>query len=270
MSLLIEQALNGVQFGVMLFLLAAGLTLIFGIMGVINLAHGSLYMIGAYAMAFVAAKTGSFLLAAPAGLIAAGAAGMLMEYFVIRKLYARDHLDQVLATFGLILFFNQLTTLLFGRQPLFVEIPAFLEGSVAIMEGVRYPVYRIAIILVGLLTAVGLYVLIARTRLGMLIRAGATNRDMVRALGVDIRLLYTVAVRARRDAGRACGRHGRADPLGAGGHGRAGADPHLRRRGHRRRRLDPRRVRRRDDRGYRRHHAARLPAADVPPDHDRP
>ena len=192
MSLLIEQALNGVQFGVMLFLLAAGLTLIFGIMGVINLAHGSLYMIGAYAMAFVAAKTGSFMLAAPAGLIAAGAAGMLMEYFVIRKLYARDHLDQVLATFGLILFFNQLTTLLFGRQPLFVEIPAFLDGSVAILEGVRYPVYRIAIILVGLVTALGLYVLIARTRLGMLIRAGATNRDMVRALGVDIRLLYTI------------------------------------------------------------------------------
>jgi branched-chain amino acid transport system permease protein len=192
MSLLIEQVLNGLQLGVMLFLLAAGLTLIFGIMGVINLAHGSLYMIGAFAMAFVANKTGSFLIAAPAGLLAAAAAGMLMEYFVIRKLYARDHLDQVLATFGLILFFNQMTVLLFGRQPLFVQIPGFLEGSVAIFEDVRYPVYRLAIIAVGLLTAVGLYLLIARTRLGMLIRAGATNRDMVRALGVDIRLLYTV------------------------------------------------------------------------------
>lgn len=192
MSLVIEQALNGVQFGVMLFLLAAGLTLIFGIMGVINLAHGSLYMIGAFALAYVANKTGSFLLAAPAGLLAAGAAGMLMEYFVIRKLYARDHLDQVLATFGLILFFNQASVLLFGRQPLFVQIPEFLSGSVLILDGVRYPVYRLVIIVAGLVTAVGLYLLIARTRLGMLIRAGATNRDMVRALGVDIRLLYTI------------------------------------------------------------------------------
>jgi branched-chain amino acid transport system permease protein len=192
MPLLIEQALNGLQLGVMLFLLAAGLTLIFGIMGVINLAQGSLYMVGAYAMAAVAAKTGSFWLAAPAGLLAAAIAGMAMEYLVIRKLYARDHLDQVLATFGLILFFNQMTTLIFGRQPLFVEIPDFLQGSVPIVAGVRYPVYRLAIIAVGLATAIGLYVLIARTRLGMLIRAGATNRDMVRALGVDIRLLYTV------------------------------------------------------------------------------
>lgn len=192
MSLVIEQALNGVQFGVMLFLLAAGLTLIFGIMGVINLAHGSLYMIGAFALAYVANKTGSFLLAAPAGLLAAGAAGMLMEYFVIRKLYARDHLDQVLATFGLILFFNQASVLLFGRQPLFVQIPEFLSGSVLILDGVRYPVYRLVIIVAGLITAVGLYLLIARTRLGMLIRAGATNRDMVRALGVDIRILYTI------------------------------------------------------------------------------
>ncbi|MFZ9501525.1 MAG: branched-chain amino acid ABC transporter permease [Beijerinckiaceae bacterium] len=192
MSLLIEQALNGVQLGVTLFLLAAGLTLIFGIMGVINLAHGSLYMIGAYAMAAVAAKTGSFLLAAPAGLAAAAVAGVLMEYLVIRRLYARDHLDQVLATFGLILFFNQLTTIFFGRQPLFVQIPAFLDGSVAIFEGVRYPFYRLVIIGVGLLTALGMYLLIARTRLGMLIRAGATNRDMVRALGVNIGLLYTL------------------------------------------------------------------------------
>lgn len=192
MSLLIEQALNGVQFGVMLFLLAAGLTLIFGIMGVINLAHGSLYMIGAFAMAWVANVSGSFFLAALAGLLAAGVAGVLMEFLVIRRLYARDHLDQVLATFGLILFFNQATVLLFGRQPLFVQIPDFLDGSIEIMEGVRYPAYRLAIIAVGLLTAMGLYLLIARTRLGMLIRAGATNREMVRALGVDIRLLYTV------------------------------------------------------------------------------
>ena len=126
------QILNSVQYGLLLFMLAAGLTLIFGIMGVINLAHGSLYMIGAYAMAAVAASTGSFLLAFPAGLAAAGLAGVLMEYLIVRRLYARDHLDQVLATFGLILFFNQLTTILFGRQPLFVQIPAFLDGSVMI------------------------------------------------------------------------------------------------------------------------------------------
>lgn len=191
MSLLVEQALNGVQLGVMLFLLASGLTLIFGIMGVINLAHGSLYMIGAYATALTAAKTGSFLLAVPAGLGAAALAGIAMEYLVIGRLYGRDHLDQVLATFGLILFFNQLVILLVGRQPLFVGLPPGLEGSLQVGLGIRYPVYRLAIIATGIAVAIGLYLLIARTRLGMLVRAGATHRDMVRALGVDIRLLYT-------------------------------------------------------------------------------
>lgn len=191
MTLLLEQLLNGLQFGVMLFLLAAGLTLIFGIMGVINLGHGSLYMIGAYAAAIAAERTGSFLVAVPAGLAAAGLAGMAMEYLVIRRLYARDHLDQVLATFALILFFNQTVTLLFGRQPLFVSIPPALNGSVEIVAGLAYPVYRLAIIAVGLAVAVGLYFLINRTRIGMLVRAGATHRDMVRALGVDVRLLYT-------------------------------------------------------------------------------
>jgi branched-chain amino acid transport system permease protein len=192
MILVYEQVLNGLQLGVMLFLLAAGLTLIFGIMGVINLAHGSLYMIGAYAAALTAAKTGSFLLAVPAGLAAAAAVGMAMEALVIRRLYARDHLDQVLATFGLILFFNQMAILLVGRQPLFVGIPPGLEGAFPVGGGVQYPVYRLLIIAVGIAVAVGLYLLIARTRLGMLVRAGATHRDMVRALGVDIRLLYTV------------------------------------------------------------------------------
>ena len=192
MTLVYEQALNGLQLGIMLFLLAAGLTLIFGIMGVINLAHGSLYMIGAYATALTAAKTGSFLLAIPAGLGAAALVGIAMEYLVIGRLYGRDHLDQVLATFGLILFFNQLVILLVGRQPLFVGLPPGLEGSVPVGLGIRYPVYRLAIIATGIAVAVGLYLLIARTRLGMLVRAGATNRNMVRALGVDIRLLYTV------------------------------------------------------------------------------
>lgn len=191
MTLVLEQLLNGLQFGVMLFLLAAGLTLIFGIMGVINLAHGSLYMIGAYAGTWVAAETGSFWLGIPAGLAAAALTGFAIEALVIRRLYARDHLDQVLATFGLILIFNQGITLIFGRQPLFTKLPAAFDGSVEILPGLPYPTYRLLIIATGLLVALGLYLLINRTRVGMLVRAGATNREMVRALGVDIRLLYT-------------------------------------------------------------------------------
>ncbi|MBT1154081.1 branched-chain amino acid ABC transporter permease [Aminobacter anthyllidis] len=192
MTLFLEQMLNGVQFGVMLFLLAAGLTLIFGIMGVINLAHGSIYMIGAYAGTWVAAETGSFWLGIPAALAAAAISGVAIEFLVVRRLYQRDHLDQVLATFGLILIFNQTITILFGRQPLFVSMPALLDGSVELLPGLFYPIYRLAIIAVGLLVAVGLYLLINKTRIGMLVRAGSTNREMVRALGVDIRLLYTL------------------------------------------------------------------------------
>lgn len=192
MALLLEQLLNGVQLGVTLFLLAAGLTLVFGIMGVINLAHGSLYMIGAFAAAWVAAQTGSVFLALLGGLAAAAAVGMAIEFVMLRRLYARDHLDQVLATFGLILFFNQGITILFGRQPLFVNLPEFLSGAVEILPGVPYPVYRLVIIAAGLLVALGLWLLIQKTRIGMLVRAGATHREMVRALGVDIRLLYTL------------------------------------------------------------------------------
>ena len=192
MILLIEQILNGLQLGVTLFLLASGLTLIFGIMGVINLAHGSLYMVGAYAMAYVAMKTGSFALAFPAGVIAAGVVGIGVEYLVVRHLYARDHLDQVLATFGLILFFNQAIILLFGRQPVFVQIPESLSGSVQLLPGLKYSLYRLVMIGVGLASAAGLYWLITKTRLGMLIRAGASNRDMVRALGVNIGGLFTL------------------------------------------------------------------------------
>jgi branched-chain amino acid transport system permease protein len=191
-ALLLEQMLNGIQLGVMLFLLAAGLTLVFGIMGVINLAHGSLYMIGAFVAAWLAAETGSVLLALLGGLAAAGLVGMAIEYVVLRRLYARDHLDQVLATFGLILFFNQGIIILFGRQPLFVDLPEFLSGAVEILPGVPYPVYRLLTIVCGLLVALGLYLLIQKTRIGMLVRAGATHREMVRALGVDIRILYTL------------------------------------------------------------------------------
>ena len=192
MALLLEQLLNGVQLGVTLFLLAAGLTLVFGIMGVINLAHGSLYMIGAFAAAWVAAQTGSVVLALLGGIAAAAATGMAIEYVMLRRLYARDHLDQVLATFGLILFFNQGITILFGRQPLFVNLPGFLSGAVEILPGVPYPVYRLVIIAAGLLVALGLWLLIQKTRIGMLVRAGATHREMVRALGVDVRMLYTL------------------------------------------------------------------------------
>jgi branched-chain amino acid transport system permease protein len=192
MILILEQLLNGLQFGVMLFLLAAGLTLIFGIMGVINLAHGSLYMVGAYAGTYVATETGSFWLGLPAALGAAALTGFAIEALVVRRLYARDHLDQVLATFALILIFNQLIVLGFGRQPVFTALPSGFGGSVELLPGLPYPTYRLLIIATGLSVALGLYLLINRTRIGMLVRAGATNRDMVRALGVDIRLLYTV------------------------------------------------------------------------------
>lgn len=192
MLLFLEQLLNGLQQGVMLFLLAAGLTLIFGIMGVINLAHGSLYMIGAYAAAVAAAKTGSFAIAALAGLAAAGATGLLLEFLVIRKLYSREHLDQVLATYGVLLFANELMVVLNGRTPLFMQVPPALAGSVEVLPGVPYPTFRLAIIGVGVLVAAVLFWLIDRTRLGMLIRAGATHREMVGALGVDIRRLYTL------------------------------------------------------------------------------
>lgn len=192
MTLALEQILNGIQFGVALFLLAAGLTLIFGIMGVINLAHGSLYMIGAYSAALAVERTGSFAVAVLAGLVTSAVAGLIIEFVVIRKLYARDHVQQVLATFGLILFINEGATILFGRQPLFVAIPPILSGSVEIIPGVPYPVYRLAIIAVGLLVAAALYVFVNKTRIGMLVRAGSTHRDMVRALGVNVRLLYTL------------------------------------------------------------------------------
>jgi len=191
-ALLAEQLLNGLQLGIMLFLLAAGLTLVFGIMGVINLAHGSLFMVGAFAAALVAQASGHWWLGLLAGMAAAAATGMVVEVVVLRRLYARDHLDQVLATFGLILFFNQGITMLFGRQPLMVQLPQGFAGAIEIMPGLPYPSFRLLIIAVGLLVALGLYWLIQHTRIGMLVRAGATHREMVRALGVDIRALYTV------------------------------------------------------------------------------
>lgn len=190
--LFFEQALNGLQHGVMLFLMAAGLTLIFGIMNMINLAHGSLYMVGAYVTASVAGASDSFIIGVLAGMIAAGLTGAVLELLALRRLYARDHLDQVLATFGVILTFNELTKIIWGAQALFMTTPPWLSGTVEIIPGVPYPAYRLFIIGVGLGVAVLLRHLIVKTRLGMLIRAGATNREMVGALGVDIDRLYTV------------------------------------------------------------------------------
>jgi branched-chain amino acid transport system permease protein len=190
--LLLEQVLNGLQLGVTLFLLSAGLTLVFGIMNLINLAHGSFYMIGAYVAATVTAYTGSFVLGLLVALPAAGLVGMLVEVVVMRRLYFRDHLDQVLATFGLILFFNELTRIVWGRQPLFMDVPSALNSTLEIIPGAPYPAYRLAVIAVGAMVALFLYLLIAKTRLGMRIRAGATHREMIAALGINIRVLYTL------------------------------------------------------------------------------
>lgn len=190
--LLIEQILNGLQFGVMLFLTAAGLTLVFGVMGLINLAHGSLFMIGAFAAAATAAATGNFIAAIAASIAAAAAMGAVIEILVIRRLYARDHLDQVLATFALILIFSEGTRYVFGSFPLYLNIPDILSGPVTLPGGIQYPLYRLTLIGIGLMVAMGLFLLISRTRLGIQIRAGESDREMIAALGINISFLYTV------------------------------------------------------------------------------
>jgi branched-chain amino acid transport system permease protein len=192
MLLFIEQCLNGLQFGLLLFLLAAGLTLVFGIMDLVNLAHGSLYMLGAYFAATFAAWTDSFVIAALLALAATLVAGMALEVVALRRLYGRDHLDHVLGTFGLILFFNELVRIIWGPAGLSLPLPMWLIYPIEILPGLFYPTYRIAIILTALLVALFLYVLVMRTRFGMLIRAGASNREMTGALGVNINLLYTL------------------------------------------------------------------------------
>ncbi len=191
MTLFFEQLLNGLQFGAMLFMLAAGLTLIFGIMGVVNLTHGSFYMVGAYCAAYAIGSTGSFLMGVVAALLGAGLYGLLVEVTVIRRLYKRDHLYQVLATLGMLFFTNEAVSLIFGRRPPMVGIPPMLEGAVMLAPGFQYPVIRLMFIVLGAAVAVGLWFLVNRTRIGMLIRAGADDHEMVDALGVDIRKLYT-------------------------------------------------------------------------------
>jgi len=192
LGLVLEQTLNGLQYGVMLFLMAAGLTLVFGIMNLVNLAHGSFYMVGAYLATAFTEKTGSFVLGVALALPATLLVGVLVEIVALRTLYERDHLDQVLATFGLILFFNELVAIVWGRAAIFTSVPQFLSGHFRILPGLPYPTYRAVIILVGIAVAVFLWALVTRTRLGMRIRAGASNRTMIAALGVDIRLLYTL------------------------------------------------------------------------------
>jgi branched-chain amino acid transport system permease protein len=186
------QALNGLQFGLILFLIAAGLTLVFGVMDFINLAHGVQYMVGAYLTAAFAAWTGSFGTALLLALPTALAFGLLLELVVFRHLYDRNHLDQVLATFGVIIFLNEAVRLVWGAAPLSVPMPDALSGSIELPGGINYPIFRLAIIGAGIGVAALLYVLVNHTRIGMLIRAGATNAPMVSALGVNIRLLFTI------------------------------------------------------------------------------
>jgi len=192
MDYLLLQVLNGVQLGLLMFLLAAGLTLTFGIMDLVNLAHGSLYMMGAYIAWTLIGWTDSFVLGAILALPAIFLLGVAVEAAVMRRLYARDHLDQVLATFGLILFFNELVRVIWGPGGKSIAVPAFLNRTVEILPGVPYPAYRFAIIVVGGAVAILLAWLVARTRVGMLIRAGASNRRMIGALGVNIELLFSL------------------------------------------------------------------------------
>jgi len=185
LNLILGQALNGLQFGILLFLMAAGLTLVFGIMSFVNLAHGSLYMFGAYLAATIATHSGSFVLAILSSLVLVFLLGWILDKVGLSILHRRSHLDQVLATFGLVLFSNELVRIIWGNAPIYMDAPSYLSDAVNLF-GLNYPAYRFAIIVAGLLVAVGLYFLIERTKIGMLIRAGASNRNMVSALGVNI------------------------------------------------------------------------------------
>lgn len=189
--LIIEQALNGLQFGLMLFLLAAGLTLVFGIMDMINLAHGSLYMVGAFFAAWFVQLTGSFVIGVLLAIVATALVGVVLEVVIFRRLYARDHLSQVLATFSLILILNESVRMIWGSD-LPLSAPQALSGPIEIIPGLLYPSYRLVIIVVGLVLALALYLLVSKTRMGALVRAGASNREMAMAMGVNINALFTL------------------------------------------------------------------------------
>lgn len=192
LTLALVQILNGLQFGLILFLIAAGLTIVFGVMDFINLAHGVQYMVGAYLAAAFTAMTGSFAVGLALALPAALLFGLLLEVLIFRHLYDRDHLAHVLATFGVIIFLNQAVKFLWGAAPLSVPVPALLSGTVTLAPGMLYPVYRLVIIAAGLAVGGLLYWTVNHTRLGMLVRAGASNAPMVSALGVNIRLLFSI------------------------------------------------------------------------------
>jgi len=191
-AFLLIQLLNGLQYGLLLFLVASGLTLIFGIMGIINLAHGSFYMVGAYLAWSLASLTGDLLSAILIGIPLTVVFGMALEWLLIRRLYERDHLYQVLLTYGLILVFEELRSMIWGDDVHGVPVPELLSYSIPLTDTLSYPVYRLFISGVCLLLALGLYLLIQRTRLGMMIRAGSSNRDMVQSLGINIKLIYTL------------------------------------------------------------------------------
>ncbi|WP_152208031.1 branched-chain amino acid ABC transporter permease [Marinobacter changyiensis] len=191
-ELFFVQLINGLQYGLLLFLIASGLTLVFGVMGILNLAHGSMYMVGAYLAWYFVAITGSFTAAAILSAVVALGLGILIERVLIQRLYNRNHLDQVLLTIGMIFVFNSLQSILWGNDPYGVAVPEALSGSVPFTDNSSYPVYRIFAALICIAIAAALYFVVSKTRLGMLIRAGESNREMVEALGVNIKSLYTI------------------------------------------------------------------------------
>ena len=190
LTLILEQTFNGLQAGVTLFLVAAGLTLILGIMDVVFLAHGAQVMIGAYAAAAISAATGNFYIGLLLAIPLTFASGYLLEFLLIRHLYRRDHMEQVLATFGLILFFNELIRIGFGPAALYSDLPPSLSGFIEILPGTPYPVYRLGVILVGLACAIAIHMFVSRTRIGAMVRAGANNPEMTAALGINIKILF--------------------------------------------------------------------------------
>lgn len=191
-ELFFVQLINGLQYGLLLFLIASGLTLVFGVMGILNLAHGSMYMVGAYLVWYFVAVTGSFTVSAILSAVIALGLGILIERVLIQRLYNRNHLDQVLLTIGMIFVFNSLQSILWGNDPYGVAVPEALSGSVPFTDNSSYPVYRIFAAMVCIAIAAALYFVVSKTRLGMLIRAGESNREMVEALGVNIKSLYTI------------------------------------------------------------------------------
>ncbi|MEX0604090.1 MAG: branched-chain amino acid ABC transporter permease [Marinobacter sp.] len=191
-ELFFVQLINGIQYGLLLFLIASGLTLVFGVMGILNLAHGSMYMVGAYLVWYFVAVTGSFTVAAMLSAVVALGLGILIERLLIQRLYNRNHLDQVLLTIGMIFVFNSLQSILWGNDPYGVAVPDALSGAVPFTDNSSYPIYRIFAALICIAIAVALYFVVSKTRLGMLIRAGESNREMVEALGVNIKSLYTI------------------------------------------------------------------------------